>query len=150
MKNAQKLFALVESLPQASCGVGPTGYLDRPVNPTVKATSGKDSHGRSFITLCVKQFRTTYGEEPSYAVITIFQRYSNDLSIWTQATNCGNACFVDGAMTDDEVEHLEVLVKTGIVTFEVRKFADNVEVFRFELVDPKIAIKANRRGEIAA
>ena len=87
---------------------GFTGYLDDRIVPTESVMKGVDVHGRVFVTLCLRS--TENGTPPlvRIGVITVFQRYSDDDKVVTQARNSRQApCFIGGAATQDDMSRLQ-------------------------------------------
>jgi hypothetical protein len=128
---------------------GGTGYLDRPITPTSSVMKGTDSHGRAFVTLCLKSIDRAagYPDDVRVGVITVFQRYSGGdpsrmQDIVVQARNGGTRVnFIEGAATDEMLTALQELVTTGRTQ---RTYSDTVAgdalTAYFELVPPEQAL----------
>lgn len=111
--------------------VGATGYLDQPVQMEDSMAVGVDEHGRRFITLRV--LRKGRGEA---SVVTVFQRYTGDNSVWTLARNEGyDPGLVGSAVTPDEARTIRTLCVTGYAQAEHERWnreANDYEKFRVE------------------
>lgn len=124
--------------------IGPTGYLDEPLRPPeARMTKGVDASGRTFITLCVhilghddRQAFTSRG------VVTVFQRYSNDEHLVTQASNSPRAPHLisGGSATKADLERLAHFVEWGEASCIVEDVAGGTLHEIWKLVSPESAI----------
>lgn len=94
---------------------GQTGYLDDWCVPVASCTKGRDKWGRIFVTVAARtQGRDDGRTYLSSGVLTVFQRYTQE-DIVTQANNSNGAPLLclGGAASDDDMDLLEQLVRTG-------------------------------------
>jgi len=143
MTHVDRLRALAKCIAiERKASVGGTGYIDDRVHPEARMTKGLDPHGRAFITLCVRtDGRDDRNEFHNVGVVTVFQRYSNDDTIVTQASNTWRApnLFLSGAATDADLDMLERLVQWGKATRTVEGVAGGTLHERLEIVSPEDA-----------
>jgi hypothetical protein len=135
---AMVFLAIAKALGKVTKGlakkVGNTGYLDKVQFTDVKVPVGvwMDIHSRPAVTMRIRI--KNRGDLPRDTVITVFQRYTEDSSIWVTGTCYNDLPGFGGRITDELFGVLCRLMRDGRVDYEYETFLGEMAKSHLELI----------------